>query len=221
MNKYRQDIITVSGYVHTGERQYGLPPTFYEQAHLIKGGSLQSSYSKEILVPFFEYMPKPLEFLRQWMPRVLYFLPGKDQKPLSYKGNIRLAMAICYEIIFPEYIRRQIKQGGNIIINPVDDIIFGQGPGSYYHLATAYFRSIENRVPWVRSTNTGISIIVAADGKPLTQASGIDAIGMASARVFIPLKTSIYSRFGDWFVWFLLIGWLLYYAMRKSGNVKR
>ena len=79
---------------------------------------------------------------------------------------------------------------------------------------------IENRVPWVRSTNTGVSIIVAAEGQPLTQASELGQINAGSARVFIPMKTSIYSQIGDWFVVLLFIVWLLYYALRSSGNPK-
>jgi apolipoprotein N-acyltransferase len=220
-NKYQQDIIAVSGYVLTEEQKYDAPTTYYNQAQLIKDGGLQGGYSKEILVPFFEYMPRPLNFLRKWMPNVLYYKSGKHQQPLSYKDNIKLVMAICYEIIFPEYIRSQVNQGGNIIINPADDAVFKQGIGSYYHLSTAYFRSIENRVPWVRSTNTGVSIIVAADGKPLTRASELGQVGAASTQVFIPLKASVYSRFGDVFTVLLLVVWLLYYALRKLYSVKQ
>lgn len=220
VNQYKQDLVVVSGDVYAGEPRYGSQGTVFNQAQLIKSGRLQGRYSKEILVPFFEYMPEPLQFLRRWMPYVRYYRAGKDQQPLNYKENIALAMAICYEIIFPEFVRELVHKGGNIIINPSSDTIFGKGIGTYYHFSTAYFRSIENRVPWVRSTNTGISIIVGADGRPLTKASRLEVIGAGSARVFIPQKASIYSRFGDWFIWFLALVWLAY-SLSRLGASKR
>jgi len=216
VKKYQQDLITVSGYVYSEPRVHGQPRHYYNQAQLIKDGRMQGQYSKEILVPFFEYLPKPLSFLRQWMPRVLYYQAGENQQPLSYRENITLIMAICYEVIFPEYIRKQVKQGGNLLINPSSDAAFGGGIGGYYHLATAYFRSIENRVPWVRATNTGISIIVDADGKPLTPASENHAISSNSAHVYIPTQTSFYSQTGDWFSKILIVLSTIFLVMNRK-----
>lgn len=219
VRKHHQDIITVSGYVYTKEQTPGQPYTYYNQAQLIKNYRLQGQYSKEILVPFFEYMPKPLSFLRRWMPRTLYYQAGESQQLLNYKNDIKLLIAICYEVIFPEYVRKQVKQGGNIIINPTSDAVFGGGIGGYYHLATAYFRSIENRVPWVRPTNTGISIIVDADGSALSKASDNNVITSDSAKVFIPNKTSFYSVAGDWFSKLLVLVMLLYPLIRKQSQL--
>lgn len=217
VRKHSQDLIIVSGYVYTEQQTPGQPYTYYNQAQLIKNYRMQGQYSKEILVPFFEYMPKPLSFLRRWMPKTLYYQAGENQQPLNYKDNIQLLIAICYEVIFPEYIRKQVKQGGNILINPTSDAVFGGGIGGYYHLATAYFRSIENRVPWVRSTNTGISIMVDADGSALSQASENNVITSDSARVYIPLKSSVYSHLGDWFTKLLIIAVLLCLVIRKQS----
>ena len=218
VRKHSQDLIIVSGYVYTPEQTPGQPHPYYNQAQLIKNYRMQGQYSKEILVPFFEYMPKPLSFLRRWMPKTLYYEAGDNQQPLNYKDNIKLLIAICYEVIFPEYIRKQVKQGGNIIINPTSDAVFGGGIGGYYHLATAYFRSIENRVPWVRPTNTGISIIVDADGSALSKASDNNVITSDSAKVFIPSKASLYSTVGDWFSKLLILALLLYPLIRKQSQ---
>lgn len=204
VDKYEQDLLTVSGYIYTGNYM-GDRQTYYNQAQLIENQEVSQRYSKEILVPFFEYLPKPLSFLRRFMPNVLIYEPGEGQQPLSYKGGINMAMAICYEVIFPGYVQKQVQQGGNILINPSSDAAFGGGVGGYYHLATAYFRAIENRVPWVRATNTGTSIIVDVDGKPLTAASKSDVVAIDSAKVFIPEEASLYGRLGDWFAWMGLL----------------
>ena len=215
--QYQQDIIAVSGYVLTGKKASNGDESIYNQAQLIKSGTLHGTYSKEILVPFFEYMPSLLSFLRTWMPNTQYYQAGsKDQLPLSYKNDIKLAMVICYEVIFPEFTRKKIAQGGNILINPSSDAIFKGGPGHFYHLSTAYLRSIENRVPWVRATNTGTSLIVGADGKIVTQPSATGKVVIDSGHVFIPEKTSIYSQIGNWFILFLLVAWVLYFAFRKN-----
>lgn len=204
VEKYQQDLVVVSGYIFTGN-YIGDRQTYYNQAQLIKNQEIQGRYSKEILVPFFEYMPKMLSFLRPLMPKVLIYEAGKDQTILEYTEKIKLAMAICYEVIFPNYVRKQIAEGGNILINPSSDAAFGGGVGGYYHLVTAYFRAIENRVPWVRSTNTGISVIVDADGKMLTEKSQVDKVAVDSAKVFIPQKASVYSRIGNWFAIFAFL----------------
>lgn len=215
--KYQQDMLVVSGYIYTGE-YIGERQTYYNQAQLLQEQAITGRYSKEILVPFFEYMPKPLFFLRKWMPNVLIYQAGENQQPLDYKEQIKLAMAICYEVIFPRFVQKQIQQGANIIINPSSDAAFGGGVGGYYHLSTAYFRTIENRVPWVRATNTGTSIIVDADGRALTQASKSDVVALDAAKVYIPETTSLYSRVGDWFSLLLLVLFTAYGVKRYLGK---
>lgn len=219
VNKYQQDLITVSGYIFTNE-YIGERQKYFNQAQFINEQGIQGRYSKEILVPFFEYLPKPLEFLRRWMPNVLVYQAGENQQAITYKAHIQFAMAICYEVIFPNYVRKQIQSGANILINPSSDAAFGGGIGGYYHLVTAYFRTIENRVPWVRATNTGISVIVDADGKPLTPMSQNNTATLDSAKVFIPEQTSLYSRAGNWFAILAFIAILLYQSavfIKKRG----
>lgn len=217
--KYQQDMLVVSGYIYT-DNYIDERRTYYNQAQLIKDQAIEGRYSKEILVPFFEYLPKPLSFLRQWMPNVLIYQAGENQQPLAYKDNIKLALVICYEVIFPSYVRKQIQKGANILINPSSDAAFGDGIGGYYHLSTAYFRTIENRVPWVRATNTGTSLIVGADGRALTEASKSNVVALDAAKVYLPVQASVYGRIGDWFSFVLLalsVGYFAYWYSSKRS----
>ncbi|WP_342454675.1 nitrilase-related carbon-nitrogen hydrolase [Sphingomonas sp. H160509] len=72
-------------------------------------------------------------------------------------------MQICYEIIFSgEVVDRAHRP--RILFNPSNDAWFGKW-GPPQHLAQARMRAIEEGLPILRATPTGISAIIAADGR--------------------------------------------------------
>ena len=60
-------------------------------------------------------------------------------------------------------------------------------------------RAVENRVPLVRSANTGISAIVNIDGQMQAQTALLEATFITDQLAW-PHVTSVYTRYGDWFV---------------------
>lgn len=218
---YQQDMLVVSGYVYAGGKVPGQQRDYFNRAHLLVDGTVTAEYSKQKLVPFFEAMPQSLAFLRSRMPGTLYYRAGQQQYALPYREGVKLVMAICYEAIFPALIREQVRQGGNILINPVSDTWFGQSAGSRYHFSLAYFRAIEHRIPWVRAANSGISAVVEADGHMISGPSRLNTVATDSVKVFIPGQRSLYSRFGDWLTPLLLLVLLVYIAallIKKKNN---
>jgi apolipoprotein N-acyltransferase len=113
-------------------------------------------------------------------------------------------------VIFADKVREFIQAGGNVIINPVSDTWFGDSPGSLHHLSLALFRSLENRVPLVRAANSGVSAVVQASGKieehSLTRLNQADAL---VATVLVPPQRSFYALYGDCFLYFISLLFLL------------
>ncbi|MDF8333074.1 apolipoprotein N-acyltransferase [Novosphingobium cyanobacteriorum] len=134
-------------------------------------GAIRGSYAKAHLVPYGEYLP-----MRQWLEPIglsrlvagsLDFLPGPgaqtvDFGPVSKGGWGKAGFQICYEIIFSgEVVDRAHRP--DYIFNPSNDGWFGSW-GPPQHLAQARMRAIEEGLPVLRSTTTGISAVVDADG---------------------------------------------------------
>ena len=142
------------------------PRRGYFQNTAIAIGMGSGDYVKRRLVPFGEYVP--LEFIiRGWIE--LFDLPmsrsrpGPMQQPLLPAGELRLGMAICYEIVFPELVRDQ-AQGADLLVTISNDTWFGDSIGPHQHMQMARMRALENGRYLLRGTNNGITAIVDARG---------------------------------------------------------
>jgi apolipoprotein N-acyltransferase len=132
---------------------------------------LAARYDKAHLVPFGEYLPmrsilKPLG-LSRLVPGDVDFWPGPGPQtlPLPAAGDrpaLKMGVQICYEIIFSGHVVEE-KDRPDFVFNPSNDAWFGSW-GPPQHLAQARLRALEEGVPILRSTPTGISAVVAADG---------------------------------------------------------
>jgi len=208
--KLNKPVVIVSGYIYEeGADPNDSASRYYNTAHLIdENRVLKSSYQKQELVPFFEYLPREQQwpFLRELFPEALRYIPGNEANVFHLDSNTRIIPLICYETIFPQLTREFIQKDGNIIINLVNDIWLGDQWASSYHFAVGLFRSIEHRVPWVRVSNSGISGMVSASG--VIDSATLTAQQVIASRVFdveIPSERSFYSRYGDIFLFGLLV----------------
>lgn len=129
-------------------------------------GTIRASYAKAHLVPYGEYLPlreilTPLG-LSRLVPGALDFWPGPGPRTLDLGDWGRVGVQICYEIIFSG----QVVDPANrpqFLFNPSNDGWFGAW-GPPQHLAQARLRAIEEGLPVLRATTTGISAVIAADG---------------------------------------------------------
>ncbi len=123
------------------------------------------TYDKIHLVPFGEYVPlkKILFFIDKLVVGIGDFIHG-DSLTIAKTPIGRFAALICYEIIFPELVRKFYTSGGDFIITITNDAWFGRTTGPYQHFAISVFRAIENRKPIVRAANTGISGFIESNG---------------------------------------------------------
>lgn len=133
---------------------------------LSDNGEIAGSYSKSHLVPFGEYLPfrdllEPIG-LSRFAPGAIDFRSGSQPRTMDLGAHGKAGIQICYEIIFSG----DVTQDGarpDYIFNPSNDGWFGYiGPPQ--HLAQARLRAVEEGLPVLRSTTTGISAIIDARG---------------------------------------------------------
>jgi predicted amidohydrolase len=174
----------------------------------------------------------------------------------------RIATPICYEGVFSRDCRRLVYQDtkADIIANMSNDGWFiwsdvpflpqsmeRSRPSTEHeqHLASYVFRAVENRVPVVRSVNTGISASIDSNGRvqsvisrqvgderQLAGISGVMLLGGKPAdrdvtvgpRVLVDSRTSLYSILGDALGAALavaaavLAGWLIFKWRAAKGS---
>lgn len=126
-------------------------------------------YDKAHLVPYGEYLPmpwllKPLGLARL-VPGDIDFSSGPGPRAITLPGFGSVGVQICYEIVFSGEVIDEAHRP-RLLFNPSNDAWFGRW-GPPQHLAHARMRAIEEGLPIVRATPTGISAIIAADGRLL------------------------------------------------------
>lgn len=146
-------------------------------------GTLGARYDKAHLVPYGEYLPlRPVLSaigLSRLAPGDIDFWPGPGPRTLDLGAFGRAGLQICYEIIFSgQVVDRHHRP--DFIFNPSNDAWFGSW-GPPQHLAQARLRAIEEGLPVIRATPTGISAVIDADGRireslPMHTAGRIDTV---------------------------------------------
>ena len=173
------------------------PPSYYNSAFLVRpDGSTGGVYRKMHLVPFGEYVPlkQLLFFASRLVENVSDFSAGDAVVLLPARGHL-VSTAICYEIVYPDLVRKAAASS-ELITTITNDAWFGRTSAPYQHFAQASMRAIENGRYLVRAANTGITGIVDPYGRVLAQTGLFEpAVVVGDARFL--RTTTIYARIGD------------------------
>jgi apolipoprotein N-acyltransferase len=209
----------------------------YNSAVLVrKNGTLGAYYDKIHRVPGGEYIPFRGAFpvLERILREMFGYLPdvnrGRSLRLLAMTDREGRAwpfgVLVCYENIFPELARGQVRQGARFLVNVTNEGWFGEIGEQEQILAIACFRAVENRVTVIRAANTGISAFVGPDGEIYAvleragRRKGVE--GTLTGRVRIDGRGTVYRSVGNLFGWavgVLVLGlWIfaLVKALRKS-----
>lgn len=183
-------------------------------------GTLGPRYDKSHLVPYGEYLPmRPVLSvlgLSRLAPGDIDFWPGPGPHTLDLGRFGKAGLQICYEIIFSGQVVDR-KHRPDFIFNPSNDAWFGSW-GPPQHLAQARLRAIEEGLPVVRATPTGISAVIDADGRildslPMHKAGRIDTV---VPKAHTP---TLFARYGNALpVAFALLLLALAIANRRRGR---
>jgi apolipoprotein N-acyltransferase len=167
--------------------------------------ALLFEYHKSHLVPFGEYMPlKNILPMKKLTPGLLDYSEGERKIVMIDKWNLLIKPLICYESIFPEFVRTS-NMDVDVIINITNDAWYGQSSGPYQHFHISRMRAVENGIPLIRVANHGISAIIDNVGRIIQQTS-LGEIAIIDG--FLPDKLgcqTIYSKIGDFSVFIVII----------------
>jgi len=212
-------------------------PIFFDSAVVLDTlGDFGRRYDKSHLVPFGEYVPlrDQIGFFVKAVARGVAsdnVTAGPGPRPVSLplpeRGAppVTVAVPICYELLFPDLVRRMVDQGAEALLAITNDAWYGRTGAPYQFLAMTAVRSAETRVWTARAANTGVSAIIDSRGRVREQ-TRIFERGLLVADVPLrpaPLGGSFYTRHGDVFAAACWIGsvWLGAVAWRRSRRKAR
>ncbi|HET6371198.1 MAG TPA: apolipoprotein N-acyltransferase, partial [Nitrospiria bacterium] len=180
----------------------GSGPVLYNSAYFLSPrGTTLTRYDKMHLVPFGEYVPLShvLFFVNKMVEGIGDFQSGTDYALMTLP-DVSFGTVICFEVIFPELVRKFVDLGAGFMTTLTNDAWFGDSAAPYQHFSMVVFRAVENRVPFVRAANTGISGFIDPYGRILRQSPLFKE--SAFARMIHPGSVrTFYTRRGDLFGW--------------------
>ena len=167
------------------------------------------AYKKIHLVPFGEYIPF-IEGLRGIID--FFDLPMSNvshgsqvQENIRILDNIPISSPICFDIAFPNTVRKMNKSS-LLMINVSNDTWFGNSIGPYHHLSIARVRAIENNRYTIRATNDGISAIITNKGTIVSLLEK-GKPGILEGNVKLIKNSTFYSRNGHLF--FIILSFII------------
>ncbi|MDR9414118.1 MAG: apolipoprotein N-acyltransferase [Spiribacter sp.] len=155
-------------------------------------------YYKRHLVPFGEYVP-----FRAIAGGILDFVgtplgdfsAGRSAEPLRAAGHA-VGVSICYEVTFGTEVLDALP-GAEILLNVSNDAWFGQTAAPWQHLQMARMRAVETARPMIRATNTGVSVLIDAQGEVSDQGPLFEA-AVIEGEVVPRQGMTPYMRWRDW-----------------------
>jgi apolipoprotein N-acyltransferase len=181
-----------------GPHAEGEDGPYYNSAFLVGTGGIESRYDKVRLLPFAEYFPlHTLQLLRRRFERVQSFTPASELRLLDTNAG-KAGVLICFEAVFPDLVRREVREGAEILVNLSNDAWLQSAAGAEQHLLMVRLRAVETRRWVVRATTTGVSAFIDFYGRLEAR---LDAArdGTLSAEVARSEFMTPYVRWGDLF----------------------
>jgi len=174
-------------------------PQYFNTAVCLSPDGPTTRYAKMHLVPFGEYTPykKIFGFINSVTHAIGEVTPGKEHVLHAFRG-IPFGSPICYEVIFPDLVRRFTKKGAAFLVTITNDGWYGKSSAPYQHFANAVVRAVENRRFLLRAATTGISGIIDPYGRVLARSEiGVKTFLEETVTPRRPL--TFYARHGDVF----------------------
>lgn len=202
------DLADESGVVLVVGALGGHPNAPYDSAFVfLPGSTAWQRYDKAHLVPFGEYLP-----MRPWIGRFVNAIArgsantdvraGEGPAAVELGGLASAGTPICYELLFPDLVRRFRVKGAEFLLAMTNDAWYGRSGAPYQFLAITALRSAEGQVWTARAANTGVSAVIDDRGRVRSRTAIFERdllVEDLPRRELGPI--SFYARHGDVFVW--------------------
>jgi apolipoprotein N-acyltransferase len=165
---------------------------------LLSLGPDDGLYHKRHLVPFGEFFPVPgfvRDMLRLMNLPYQDITPGARRQPLLTAHGVSIGPTICYEDVFGSEVRDFLPAAG-LLVNVSNDGWFGDSIAPHQHLEMARMRALEAGRYLLRSTNTGISAVLAPSGAIVAKGPQFQPAVIAGT-VSAHAGATPYVRFGN------------------------
>jgi apolipoprotein N-acyltransferase len=152
------------------------------------GSGPAERHDKQIVQPFGEYLPWR-SFFSHFSPyaeRAGYFQPG-DGTGVVHAAGVPVGVTTCWEVIFDRAPRESVRNGAQMLTVPANNATFTEAM-SEQMLAFARLRAVEHDRYVVVAGTTGISAIVAPDGRELSRTAFFEPAYLDGA---VRLKTQL------------------------------
>jgi apolipoprotein N-acyltransferase len=206
-----------------------LPPNYrkYNSAFVFSPQGAKQRYDKVALVMFGEYTPFRFgpfhSSLYVWLDSFNPFSSREDEFSLTPGAGfstfefdngkfepLRFGIPICFEDLIPGAARDftigpDRQKEAHFLLSISNDGWFNHGAVVAQHLAVCAFRAVENRIAIARSVNTACSGFIDPDGtihdlvNDGGRVLGRGIFGYTVAPMKLDSRTTLYSRFGEWF----------------------
>ena len=198
---------------------HGEDGSTYNSAFLLASAQEPERYDKRHLVPWGEYVPmgEVFPFIGKLARNAGNFSPGRTPGTLGWNGE-ELAPGICYESIFPGEVAEAVRGGATVLVNLSNDAWYGDSAARHQLFRAVRYRAAENRRPLVRAAITGISALVAADGRVVDRLD-LDQVGVLAGRIRGRGDLSPYTRWPALVPWISFLGaaFAIMAAWRKTS----
>ncbi|MEX0719200.1 MAG: apolipoprotein N-acyltransferase [Balneolaceae bacterium] len=199
----------------------GSPYNYFNAAIFVSPEGETKRYNKANLVPIVERIPfvETLDAFDvfRWVNWGSLAGFGKGDIPTMLDAeNFETPGLICYDSVYPTWIRKFVQDGATFITIITNDGWWGDTSGHHQHFAYARLRAIEFDRWVVRSANNGISGIISPNGTVQIKTDYWIKTGFTAS---IPNKYSdtIFTRFGNWLPILTLFltgfSWLFFYGL--------
>ncbi|ACN84626.1 apolipoprotein N-acyltransferase [Brachyspira hyodysenteriae] len=228
MIKYTQTyhlLGTVSIKENTNENAYN-QYSYYNSIEFVNDrGNKIDEYSKIKLVPGGESYPfQDNEFLLNTFPfkNIINYMykqfdsaganrweRGKKITVFNHPNGYRISGAICYESAFGDFMRKFAYDGAQALAVITEDSWSYSDESLLQHFYMSVFRAIENRRDLVHNGNSGVTGHISSTGKIISTLPFWKPDYLI-ANVALNERITIYTRFGEWFVYLCLISIIVF-----------
>jgi apolipoprotein N-acyltransferase len=170
-------------------------------------GTLRATYVKRQLVPFAEHLP--FKRFLTWIPwaKNVSDIGTGSWNGVTDAGGVRVGPIVCWESAFSNINVADVRSGAQALLIATDDAWFGTTDGPYQHAQIAQMRAIETGRWVVRAAATGISGIIAPDGR-YTRETPLDRVAIVRGEIGKPVDT-FYDSVGSYGIAALLAAFIV------------